>query len=364
MRRITLRIVLGLLVCALGGAAVVVSGIVPITASSGHWPVTAWFLDFAKRRSVATHSASIEPPPLGDPALAAKGAGHYALACAPCHGGPGSRPPRVPLHMTPHPPSLSTAVADYDDEDLFYIIKHGVKFTGMPAWPTRGRDDEIWAVVAFVRQLPDLDARTYEALTGTAGAADPAAFPETATQPPHLVATCARCHGTDGAGRGAAPLPVLAGQRPQYLRNALAAYADGRRHSGIMEPVSAPLDAASIDALADYYAGLPRPARTGAQPDSEAIARGGAIANHGLGDRVPSCADCHGPSGTRRRPGYPDLAGQPADYLVLQLQLFKAGARGGSAYAHLMEPVARNLTPAQMQDVALYYASLPDPSAP
>ena len=67
---------------------------------------------------------------------------------------------------------------------------------------------------------------------------------------------------------------------------------------------------------------------------------------------------CHGPRGHEVKAAYPSLAGQPADYLRLQLQLFKDDRRGGSAYAHLMQPVASRLTPEQMRDVALYFESL------
>jgi cytochrome c553 len=90
------------------------------------------------------------------------------------------------------------------------------------------------------------------------------------------------------------------------------------------------------------------------------IERGKAIASRGIpSQRVPICVHCHGPGATHRNPAYPGLAGQDAAYLILQLELFKKGHRGGSAYAHLMRPVATRLTPEQMRDVALYYASLP-----
>jgi cytochrome c553 len=90
-----------------------------------------------------------------------------------------------------------------------------------------------------------------------------------------------------------------------------------------------------------------------------AIQRGEAIARRGIPTRrVPSCVSCHGPGAAPRNPVYPDLTGQYADYLVLQLELFKEQQRGGTAYAHLMRTVAANLTPEQMRDVALYYASL------
>ncbi|HYG67703.1 MAG TPA: c-type cytochrome, partial [Anaeromyxobacteraceae bacterium] len=71
------------------------------------------------------------------------------------------------------------------------------------------------------------------------------------------------------------------------------------------------------------------------------------------------CLDCHGPGGPERNPAYPVLAGQYADYLALQLELFRTGHRGGSAFAHLMSHVAPRLRPEEMRDVARYYESLP-----
>ncbi len=108
--------------------------------------------------------------------------------------------------------------------------------------------------------------------------------------------------------------------------------------------------------LAHFYAGL-APASRSASADSAAIARGRAIALGGVAqNKVPPCAECHGPGERRRNPFYPDLAGQHGDYLVLQLQLFKAGIRGGSAYAHLMQHVAPHLSEAQIRDLAAYYS--------
>jgi cytochrome c553 len=69
--------------------------------------------------------------------------------------------------------------------------------------------------------------------------------------------------------------------------------------------------------------------------------------------------ECHDPAGRRAKPAYPSLAGQPADYLQLQLELFKSGSRGGSEYAHLMEEIAPRLSDEQVRAVARYFASLP-----
>jgi cytochrome c553 len=238
----------------------------------------------------------------------------------------------------------------------------------MPAWPAQERDDEVWAVVAFLLELPELDAAEYRALAlgGEEPAAETAPIADLDLSPASratLRESCTRCHGGLGLGRkGAAP--SLAGQRPAYLRNALEAYARGERKSGIMRPLAASLDDGTIRELAEHYAGLPP-----AQPvrgDPGAIERGEAIAHRGIPSQsIPSCADCHGPGDTRRNAAYPGLAGQHADYLVLQLELFEHDRRGGSVFASLMRPIAARLTPEQMRDAAAYYASLSpeDPDA-
>jgi cytochrome c553 len=130
-----------------------------------------------------------------------------------------------------------------------------------------------------------------------------------------------------------------------------------------MAPIAAGLSLDEMRELALYYGSLQEPSPLPPpmpQASMSAIESGKAIASRGIPrQRVPACVACHGPGATRRNPIYPILAGQYADYLVLQLELFNKGYRGGSAYAHLMRPVATRLTHEQMRDVALYYASLP-----
>jgi cytochrome c553 len=352
------------LIGAATGLIVLISGIVPIKASSGHWTVTAALLDFAKVRSVATHSLGIQAPDLDDPALVLAGAGHYESGCYSCHGGPGTGIPPVMAAMVPSPPHLSNRLARWKPEHLFTIVKHGIKFTGMPAWPVQQRDDEVWAVVAFLRRMPSLDAAAYRSLVYGEPRAGPEATPSLAPsedlQTPRVVRdVCWRCHAMDGTGRGPGGFPSLAGQRTAYLYGSLRAFADRQRFSGIMTTVAANLRDQSMREAAEYYARLmPRPGEI--VGDQSAIAAGEAIAARGIpANDVPSCADCHGPSDTPKNAAYPRLAGQHARYLASQLELFKQRRRGGSGYANLMHVFVDRLDATQIRNVTSYYAALP-----
>lgn len=342
-------------IVGVGGVLTVVSGIASIKASSGHWAITAAFLSFSMKRSIATHSLDIKVPPLGDPALVLKGAGHYESGCRFCHGSPGAPLPPVAQAMTPHPPPLQGPIQEFDDAGLFYIVTHGVKFTGMPAWPSQKRADEVWSVVAFLRRYPELDERGYRALVF----GEPAPREDAEGAVPHVVLQrCARCHGVDGLGRHEGAFPKLAGQRPAYLRETLLAYRRGERHSGIMQPIAVALDERQIEEVVRWYATRAPP--TGSGPSAGSL--GERIALEGIPDRrIPACSSCHGPGLRPRYPIYPRLAGQYASYLELQLTLFMEGRRGGTKFGHVMRKVlAHTLKPDELRAVADYYSKVQD----
>ena len=381
------RLLLAAAVFGLAGLLFVSAGLMPVAASQGHWPITQVLLHFVMRRSVQTHALGVKPPPAEDQlldteAMVLKGAGHYAEGCLPCHGAPGHPRAEVVLHSVPEPPYLPPMVDDWNDRELFWIVKHGIKYTAMPAWPSQRRDDEAWAMVAFLRRLPQLGPAEFRQLAYGEEAEVPDIGPTRSSTEPQALANCARCHRRDGKGRGDGAFPPLAGQSEAYLLASLQAYARGDRHSGVMQPVAAALDAHEMRGVAEYYAtveavgsgsargtdvGDERAAGDGAPvADNEdegtrvAIARGERLAHEGAAARrVASCVECHGPGTAPRNALYPRLAGQPAAYIELQLSLFKHGDRGGTAYAGIMATVAERLQPDDIRDLALYYASLP-----
>jgi cytochrome c553 len=361
-KRWLIPIVAFLLLLAFGGFLLTVSGIMPIKASSRHWAVTSWFLNFAMRRSVVTHSLTTETPRLDDPGMVLKGATHYDFGCRPCHGGPELPQPAIAAQMTPHPPHLPPAIRQWRARELFYIVKHGVKFTGMPAWPAQQRDDEVWAMVAFLQRMPALTAQQYFELTRSPKPSNTTIDNlDDPTQTPRLVVdNCSRCHTVDSDAPELNAFPILAGQRPSYLAASLLAFARGERHSGIMTPIARGLSAEDMSAMARYYSSL-QPPRLAHRANTAAarLERGEEIATRGIASqRIPACSACHGPGSRSRNPVYPDLAGQYAEYLMLQLELFKAKKRGGTPYAHIMNMIAGRLTTEQMRSVSSYYESL------
>lgn len=357
--RLTFKRLAGLALLAVaGGFLIAWSGLVSIAASSGHWAPVGWFLHFTMRQAVDTQSLGIEPPPgFDDPDRVALGAAHYASGCAPCHGAPGEAQSLVALAMTPPPPWLPPVIPTWRPRHLFWIVQHGVKYSGMPAWTTQARPDEVWPVVAFLGRMPEMEASTYRRMAfGSDVVPKDSVSGEDRLGP--VVASCDRCHGQNGAGRWDAGVPILAGQSEAYLAATLRAYAQQRRASGIMQPLAKELESQEVKALARHYALRPRQSAASplAEP-SEHVVLGEAIARSGIpAAGVPPCMSCHGPP--NRYPHYPALAGQEASYLARQLELFREGVRGGTAFAHIMQGFAGKLTDRDIEAVAAFYQSL------
>jgi cytochrome c553 len=347
-----------LALAAAAGLALLVAwaGLVPIAASSGHWAVTEWALHWVMRNAIRTAALPVAVPDLTDPALLARGAGHYATGCAPCHGAPGQAQTPIAQRMSPPPPAFAQGIADWTPAQLFVITRDGVKFTGMPAWPGLPREEEVWSLVAFLRALPALDEADYQRLA-TGGVAPAAGLPPLG----QAVADCARCHGPDGAGRpGSAAFPLLGGQSETYLRQALEAFARGERHSGFMQPAVASLPPATIAQLAAHYAAQPPAQGTppAPRPAAALVARGAAIAREGLpAEGVPACLSCHGAAARARNPAFPRLDFQHQGYLANQLAQWRGGTRGGGPQAGPMAVIAGRLPEEAAAAAAAWFAA-------
>jgi cytochrome c553 len=171
---------------------------------------------------------------------------------------------------------------------------------------------------------------------------------------------CEDCHGPQAQGfRGYYPIPRLAGQQPQYLKNQLRAFINRSRPNPIMSNVAHVLRPGMIDAIVGYFHRLhPRP--IGGEP-KRLVAAGKSIFENGVPqNNVAACAACHGPHATGRGE-IPRLAGQLYPYVVKELTNFPK-ERGQNPAIHgpsfIMLPVAHSLTRSQIKAVAAYVSSL------
>lgn len=303
------RAVLALVAVGAAGMIFAWSGLFNVAASSGHWKVTEWFLHWTMRNSVKTHSYWSTPEEVTTDQPSVSAAGHFAASCASCHGAPGQRPSPVMQAATPPAPNLAVNARDWTDRHLFWIIEHGVKYSGMPAWGAKGRPDEVRRMVAFVRRLPTMSATEYRSLTQGATGAGTLGVRGVQTA---VLAGCVACHGSDGRGRGQPDIPVLGGQKPEYLAASLAAYASGRRKSAVMGNAAATLTQAEIAALARHFAAMPGLGNATGQRSAAAMQ----VITAGLRqEQLPACLSCH----VANKP-YPVLAGQRAEYIAGRLR--------------------------------------------
>jgi cytochrome c553 len=248
----------------------------------------------------------------------------------------------------------------WKDEELFWIVRHGIKYTGMPGWLALERADEVWAVVAFLKKLQGLDAKQYRVLAlGHAKEEKqraPSGSPDLS-----IVSTCGSCHGDRDRPPQSNLVPRLHGQSEAFLASALREYARGTRPSGIMQPIAAELDADDVERLAKYYAALPPAPNTQAAGEGTLDARGEALATKGdESNRVPACVSCHNRDAVA---AFPSLDGQNAAYMAGQLRLWKAGHNRATDGGALMAPIALRLSERDIDAVSRYFASRPATSA-
>ena len=149
-------------ILALGGLAFVYSGSYDVAATDAHTGVVQWALETTKDRSIRAHAAGVPEPPAFDSALVVSGFDGFRGMCVECHGAPGVDPGINGEGLNPEPPELGGEAHEFSDGELFWITKHGVKFTGMPAFGPTHADRDLWAVVAFIRELEGMSPEEYE----------------------------------------------------------------------------------------------------------------------------------------------------------------------------------------------------------
>ena len=164
----TFLALLGVMIVLLG-TSFVYFGLYNIGADAPHIRPVYALIDSLRERSISVRASGISAPAdLASPQRIATGAGLYGEMCSGCHLGPGVERSELSHGLYPQAPELAKA-HPMSPAEQFWIIKHGIKATGMPAWGKSMQDKYIWEMVAFIQQLPSLDANQYQTLVASSG---------------------------------------------------------------------------------------------------------------------------------------------------------------------------------------------------
>jgi mono/diheme cytochrome c family protein len=168
MKTILMTVLLAALLLVVGAAALIYSGAYDVSASAPHGAFSRWLMETAMRSSVARQADGIEVPQLDDPSLTLAGINDFEEMCVQCHGAPGKEPGAVGKGLNPPAPDLAESAKEMSAAELFWVTRHGIRMTGMPAWGSTHSDDALWPVVALMTALPELDSEAYQDLLARA----------------------------------------------------------------------------------------------------------------------------------------------------------------------------------------------------
>jgi mono/diheme cytochrome c family protein len=162
-------LVAGALCALIGLAAILIYvGVYNIAADTPHSQPVYWLLQTVRQQSIAARATRIVvPPDLTDPERIGAGAAEYAEMCSGCHLAPGMKRTEISQGLYPRAPELRRGI-NLTPAQEFWVVKHGIKMTGMPAWGVTHDDELLWDVVAFLRKLPELSADQYQTLVKSA----------------------------------------------------------------------------------------------------------------------------------------------------------------------------------------------------
>lgn len=168
--KILLAILATVLLAAAGAIGYVMSGTYNVAATVPHTGAAAWLLHELKERSIETHALDTGVAPT-DSAMLARGFHEIHEMCVACHGAPGVEPSAVGKGMRPQPPDLGEAAEEFTDGQLLWVVKHGIKLAGMPAFGPTHSDSTLWGIVGAMRQMPGMSPEEYQArVAASAGA--------------------------------------------------------------------------------------------------------------------------------------------------------------------------------------------------
>lgn len=165
---VVLTLLAAVFVIAGMAAALIYSGSYDIGADAPHSGPVFALLESERVHSIRAHAQYlVVPSDLNSNRRVSSGAAEYAEMCSQCHLAPGMEKTEISEGLYPAAPELARGDA-LSPAEQFWVIKHGIKFTAMPAWGPTHDEDLIWDIVAFVRRLPALSSKQYRSIAAKA----------------------------------------------------------------------------------------------------------------------------------------------------------------------------------------------------
>jgi len=143
-------------------------GVFNVSANDKHWAITNTFLELVRNRSISARAELLKVPHLDDPARVKRGAANYQAMCAQCHLAPGIDTSELYEGLNPKPPVLykNPNFASKPNE-TFWVVKNGIKMTGMPEWGIYNSDEQIWDIIALTSALDKMTSEQYQKLVAS-----------------------------------------------------------------------------------------------------------------------------------------------------------------------------------------------------
>lgn len=167
MMRLLAAIGAAAIVFAIAAAGFFFGGFFNLSAQEQDSPLVAQQIVRVRVASIARHATDKPPANFGDESRVQAGARAFAAAgCVQCHGGPGVQWAKFSEGLNPDPPDLKKEAASLSPSEVFWVVKNGIRMTGMPSFAAAGLgDDDIWSIAAFVKKIGSVSEADYKTWT-------------------------------------------------------------------------------------------------------------------------------------------------------------------------------------------------------
>jgi thiosulfate dehydrogenase len=174
MRNFVLGVLFTLAVLIFGGLGLSSLGMMPMVANADPPTLERRIAMGAVDASVDRHAPHATSPVLPTDQNLIDGIKVYTMNCAGCHGGLDRKPATQAHSFYPPVPQLVLHPPDDPEWHTFYVVKNGIRYTGMPAWDKMLSEEDMWKVTAFLSHMEKLPPAVQDYWKSTTGSAPPA----------------------------------------------------------------------------------------------------------------------------------------------------------------------------------------------